>query len=229
MIKVSSLTVALSGNVVVDNVSFDVGDGCFCAIIGPNGAGKTTLLRAMMGLVRPLSGLITFTGKKAIGYVPQRFLFERNFPISCYEVVFSGRIAKGPYYRMPTRKDKEIVDSAMKRLEVQEIARRPFGEISGGQQQRVLIARALAAEPTVILFDEPESNLDPKAAEGVLQTLYDLSKEGMTVILVTHDVGAVFDKLDCVYYLNKKILAKGGPTEISDELDKLYGPHFHKV
>jgi ABC-type Mn2+/Zn2+ transport system ATPase subunit len=204
MIKVQNLNIAINGNLILKDVSLTVNNGSFTVIFGPNGAGKTTLIYSLLGLKKISTGKIIGNDIK-FSLVPQRFLFEKNFPISVWDVVFMGLVGNSNFTRMPTKKDKSAVYEVMEKLNILNLKNSLFGETSGGQQQKIIIARALVSNPSVIFFDEPESNLDREGNENINNILSDLKKNGKTIVLVSHDVGSFIEMADTYYYLNQTI------------------------
>lgn len=172
---------------------FTVGAGDVVAIVGPNGSGKTTALRTLAGLLPPLGGSLALAPglrRGGIGYLPQQSPNQRDFPASVREVVQSGcQASRGlrPFY---TRAERRRAESAMARLGIGGLSRRPYRELSGGQRQRVLLARALACAPRLLLLDEPSTGLDPDAAADLYALLSGVAKDGAAVVMVTHDVSA---------------------------------------
>lgn len=189
---------------VLENVNFHVHRGEFIALVGPNGAGKSTLLKLLLGLEQPGKGSIQVLGKNPeesrsrIGYVPQHADADRNFPISVYEVIRMGRLH--PSKRAWKREDELAVQRAMEQVEIQDLAKRPYGALSGGQRRRVLVGRALAAEPEILVLDEPTANMDVESEERLFRTLGQL-KGNTTILIVTHDtefVSALTDRVLCI-------------------------------
>ena len=188
----------------MEHVTFHVHQGEFIALVGPNGAGKSTILKLLLNLEQPGKGTIHVLGKppaegrSQIGYVPQHTDYDKSFPISVYEVIRMGRIH--PIKRNWTRVDELAVQRAMEQVEIQDLARRPYGALSGGQRRRVLVARALAAEPDILVLDEPTANMDADSEDRLFKTLGQL-KGNTTVLIVTHDtefVSALTDRVLCI-------------------------------
>jgi zinc transport system ATP-binding protein len=219
MISLTGVSVSYGGVVVLEDVSLEIASQDFVGIIGPNGGGKTTLLKVMLGLVNPEKGEVSVMGEKPekgrrhIGYVPQRSLFNSDFPISVNEAVLMGRYPlRGPfhYYR---REDRLSVGRALRSVGMEEYAGRQIGQLSGGQQQRVFIARALVANPAVLLLDEPTASVDPSLQGAFYDLLKELSRH-MAVVMVSHDISAVSIYVDKVVCLNRKLFYHG-PAELS--------------
>jgi zinc transport system ATP-binding protein len=189
---------------VLENVNFHVHRGEFIALVGPNGAGKSTILKLLLGLEQAGKGNIEVLGKEPkesrsrIGYVPQHADFDKSFPISVYEVIRMGRLK--PIGRAWNKDDEQAVQKAMEQVEILDLARRPYGALSGGQRRRVLVARALAAEPEILVLDEPTANMDAESEERLFKTLGQL-KGKTTILIVTHDtefVSALTDRVLCI-------------------------------
>jgi len=222
---------------VLEDVSFTVDEGTFTALIGPNGAGKSTLLRLLLGLHRPRTGRIRAFGERPgtrglrIGYVPQKTGVPENFPLSVAEVVLMGRYPRVGWGRRPGAEDHAAVERALQRVKLDGLAGRRFGELSGGQQRRSLIARALVAEPRMLLLDEPTAGLDPAAQARFYDMCCTLQREeGITLLAASHDIDVVARHADTVLLIDRTVQAMGPPSEVlaSDRLDRVYDfPHGH--
>ena len=193
LITVKNLALGYDSHVIAEGLNFFVNAGDYLCVVGENGSGKTTLIKTLLNLTRPLAGeIFRENGLKAneIGYLPQQTSLNRDFPASCKEIVlsgFQGRAGFRPFY---TKEEKQKALDTMERLNIQNLASRPFKELSGGQQQRVLLARALCAAREILLLDEPVSGLDPRAAADMYALIESLNKSGVTVIMVSHDIQA---------------------------------------
>lgn len=234
IIRTKDLSVAYRGRIVLEDITIDFKRGSFTAILGPNGAGKTSFLRTILGLIRPVSGEIEVFGKRPwklgkelsrIGYVPQIHLMDLSFPVTVFEVVMMGRYGRIGVLKRPGKEDEEAVWRALERMEIQDLARRTIGELSGGQRQRALIARALVSDPELLLLDEPTSGVDVAATESLYELLLDFVRDGMTVIMASHDIGVISRYVDVIACLNKRIVVHGRPEEVSvgDVLECMYG------
>ncbi|WP_304224747.1 metal ABC transporter ATP-binding protein [Gracilinema caldarium] len=204
VIQFSQVAFSYSTVPVLENVNFHVHRGEFIALVGPNGAGKSTILKLLLGLEQAGKGNIEVLGKEPkesrshIGYVPQHADFDKSFPISVYEVIRMGRLK--PIGRAWNKDDEQAVQKAMEQVEILDLARRPYGALSGGQRRRVLVARALAAEPEILVLDEPTANMDAESEERLFKTLGQL-KGKTTILIVTHDtefVSALTDRVLCI-------------------------------
>lgn len=189
-IEVKNLRLAYDGVTVLDNVNFEVASGDYFCIVGENGSGKSTLMRALLGLKSISGGEIKMNGIKStdIGYLPQRINARRDFPASVFEVVISGCGGKSLFH---TAQDKKTAAESIARVNLSGMEKRCFSELSGGQAQRVLLARALCAAKSMILLDEPVAGLDPDATAEMYSCIEKLNSEGITVIMISHDIASV--------------------------------------
>lgn len=221
---------------MLDDVSLTVRAGEFLALLGPNGSGKTTLLRVLTGLLEPDAGRVRLFGKapdelgaarRRIGYVPQVGRVETGFPVSAAQVVMMGRYPVIGPGRFARRVDREAVRKALALLEIESLAQAPLVSLSGGQRQRVFLARALVNRPDLLLLDEPTGGLDAAFVERFYALLLQLREQGMTIVIVSHDVGVVSSFVDCVACLNHRLVAHGKPDMVLDEavLREMYGKH----
>jgi ABC-type Mn2+/Zn2+ transport system ATPase subunit len=234
IIQLDRVHVTFQDLLVLEDVSLSVPPGDFLAIIGPNGAGKTTLLRVILGLVRPASGDVRVFGKapwdlngerRRIGYVPQVLTVDVNFPVRTSEAVLMGRYGRIGLVRRPSADDRVAARRAMERVGIAELADRSIARLSGGQRQRVFLARALANDPDLLLLDEPTTGVDVAATESLYELLRSLHEEGITILVVSHDVGVVASYVDGVACVNRRLVAHGRPDEVlgSEELAQMYG------
>jgi len=225
IVTVKNLSISFNGIPAIEDINLSIMKNDFLAVIGPNGGGKTTLIKAILGLLKPDKGEITVFGKspdegrKFIGYVPQKTVFDPNFPISVYEVVLMGRYKK--IFRNYSPKDKEAVLKALETVKMLEYKDRQIGKLSGGQMQRVLIARAMAREPELLLLDEPVSSIDPGMQESFYELLLELKKK-MAVVLVTHDISAVSAYIEDVACINRTLFYHGSRESGLDKLEEVY-------
>ncbi|MCR5031626.1 MAG: metal ABC transporter ATP-binding protein [Lachnospiraceae bacterium] len=196
-ITAKKLTVGYEKRVIGQELDFQIVPGDYLCIVGENGAGKTTLMKTLLGLIKPLGGELSYGDDlqaNEIGYLPQQTPVQKDFPASVREIVLSGcqgRCGIRPFYN---RKEKERAKEWMEKLDILPMANACYRELSGGQQQRVLLARALCATEKVILLDEPVAGLDPKVTMEMYKLIQTLNKEGVTVIMISHDIEAA-----CLY------------------------------
>jgi zinc transport system ATP-binding protein len=216
--------VALGSFIVLDEVDFRLGPGEFVVLLGANGSGKTTLVRALLGVVPLAGGTLRifgaapgdFGGWQRIGYVPQRFTASAGVPATVGEVVLSGRVGHVAPLRRYGPRDREAARRAIEVVDLADDARRPVGALSGGQQQRVLIARALAAEPEVLVLDEPVSGVDADTQASFAATLERLHSTGRSVLLVAHHLGALMPLVGRAVVLESGRVAYDGPPRKLD-------------
>ena len=198
IIKLHDICAEYDGHPVLDHVSLDVYPYDYLAVIGPNGGGKTTLMRIILGLKRPQSGEIAFfrngvaTPRLSIGYLPQYSQIDRQFPISVCEVVASGLPSRGRWLHHQDAGQRAQVQRTLQRLQLDGLAQCHIGALSGGQLQRVLLARAIVAQPEVLILDEPNTYIDKRFQEQMYQTLVELNHE-CAIIIVSHDIATVID------------------------------------
>lgn len=202
-----NLVLGYDGRAVTRDLTFEVNKGDYLCIVGENGAGKSTLIKTLLGLMEPLEGSITTDeGLKTyeIGYLPQQTVVQRDFPASVWEIVLSGTLAKcgrRPFY---SRQEKKDAEENMKKMSIWELRKKCYRNLSGGQQQRVLLARALCATTKLLLLDEPVSGLDPKVTTEFYQLVEGLNKEGITIIMVSHDIHAAVQYAHYILHINQK-------------------------
>ena len=211
---------------VLESVNFTIYEGEFVAILGPNGAGKTTLLKLIAGFIKPDSGEIRVFGLNSedreilnlIGYVPQRERIHFDIPLKVKEVVEMPLKSESKY-------ERGRVDEILKLVGVYEFKDRLFAELSGGQQQRVLIARALIKNPKLLLLDEPFNGVDVPSQERIVELLDDLSKKGVCVVAVVHNINPLLHHVSRIMLLKKRIIAFGKPEEVftDENIIETYG------
>ena len=192
VLKCENLTVGYEGAGVAQGISFTVNEGDYLCVVGENGAGKSTLIKTLLGLLKPLSGTLERNiGVTDLGYLPQQTVVQKDFPATVEEIVLSGcqnRMHLIPFYRP---QEKERCRKNLERMEITALAKKSYRELSGGQQQRVLLARALCATQKLLILDEPVAGLDPKVTEELYDFVRRFNAEGITIIMITHDMSAI--------------------------------------
>jgi zinc transport system ATP-binding protein len=210
---------------VLRDVSISVSSGEFVALVGPNGSGKSTLLRLLLGLLSPQVGSISLFGSPPgafrdrwrLGYVPQRPVLGTEVPATVEEIVTSGRLRRGRWWRSLNEPDHTAVQHAIESVGLDASADRPLGELSGGQQQRAVIARAFASEPDLLVLDEPIAGVDTESQLRFRDSLVHLIEEhGSGVLLVSHELSAVAHDVDRVIVLKERVLFDGPPSELAE-------------
>jgi len=239
VVDVSDVTFAYGDQPVLEDVSLSIDEGAFLGLVGPNGSGKTTLLELMVGLKRPDSGTVRLfgtpaherTGNERVGYVPQDTGGAASeMPITVREVVRMGRYPHNSFGLFSTG-DRDAIKSAIRRVGISDLADRRVGALSGGQRQRVFIARALAAEADLLALDEPTVGVDAESREAFYDLLGDLNDEGLTIVLIEHDIGVVTARASEVACLNRELFFHGDPATFAetDALTDAYGRDQHVV
>ena len=184
---------------VVQHVDLDVAAGDAVALLGSNGSGKTTLVRGLLGLANVLGGVVEVLGRPVgdrrergrVGYVPQRHTVTGAVPATVREVVGVGRLARLGLFGRPGRADRAAIADAVAAVGLADRLGDPVASLSGGQQRRVLVARALAADPELLIMDEPTAGVDAASQEALAAVLANVSARGTTLVVVTHEVGAL--------------------------------------
>lgn len=225
LIRVSHLTYSVNGIVILEDINFDIEEGCYLGIIGPNGAGKTTLLRLILGLIKPVKGEIKIQGispseylrTQPIGYLPQRIsqtIYE--VPITVEELVKSGE----------ERVNRENQQWALELFKISHLRKKPLRELSGGERQKAFLARAVASRPKILLLDEPTTGIDVYSKDDLLEILESLNRDfGLTILVVTHDIATFAHESKCILCLNKRMVCLGEPQRIlKDEYLKMLYP-----
>lgn len=195
------------GKSIVTGLNFTVNAGDYLCIVGENGSGKSTLMKTILNLTPPLAGSIYMEGLKPtqIGYLPQQTQVQRDFPASVLEIVLSGFQGQRGWRPFYTKEEKAAASTNLKKLGLEGFERRCYRELSGGQQQRVLLARALCATQKCLLLDEPISGLDPKATAQMYEIIEQLHREGITIIMISHDVGVALADATHILHIGKHL------------------------
>lgn len=208
---------------VAKGLDFTVAEGDYLCILGDNGAGKSTLVKAILSLHEPLSGSLEFTFPRSeIGYLPQRTEVRRDFPSSVWEVVLSGCVNSLSHRLFYGRKDRMTAEANLERMEISDLRKQSFSNLSGGQQQRVLLARALCAAKKVLLLDEPVAGLDSHTSSELYRLIDSLNEDGMTVIMVTHDVHPALNSAGKILHLGRTFFFGLRDEYFKSEVGKRY-------
>jgi zinc/manganese transport system ATP-binding protein/zinc transport system ATP-binding protein len=201
----------------LESVDIHLHEGQFMALVGPSGAGKTTLLRLVLGLLAAQHGEITRRDNMRIAYVPQLETVDWNFPVTAIEVVLMGLTMQSGWWPWPKSAERNQALAIMRQLEIDHLANNHIRDLSGGQQQRVFLARALVAQPDLLILDEPTTGVDLRSAENIFHQLAQLNHDGMTILLTTHDLNMAAAHVPWVVCLNKTVVAQGSPHETFTE------------
>ena len=225
ILSVESMEKTYVGGVhAVRGVSFEVHEGESLAIIGSSGSGKSTVLRCINRLIEPTKGIVRLKGEQIntpaanINDVRSRIgMVFQSFELFAHlRVMDNVTLGLRHVRRMGKEEATEVARQVLERVDMLERVDAYPGNLSGGQKQRVAIARALAMKPEVMLFDEPTSALDPELIGSVLETIRGLAEEGMTMVVVTHEIGFARDVADRVLYMDEGLVAEEGPSSIID-------------
>ena len=205
LIGAERLSVTLEAHPVLTDVSLSVQPGEIVTILGPNGSGKSTLLRALLGIVPASSGKVTQRPGLVVGYVPQRLAVDRTMPMTVRR-----------FLSLPRRVGDAAAAAALVRVGLPEVAGRQMADLSGGQFQRVLLARALLAQPDILILDEPTQGLDQPGEAAFYRLIEEVRREtGVAVLMVSHDLHVVMAASDRVICLNGHICCEGTPRVVS--------------
>jgi len=206
IIKAQSISVKKAGNIILKDISFNVSSGEFIGIVGPNGAGKTTLLNVLLNLEKPTKGKVTFhscseknhKSSCCIGYVPQHLAVNKfNLPMTVEELLMTG-------LENPRNKNsKEKIKNCLKKVQIKNLSKRNIQNLSGGERQKALLARALVNNPKILFLDEPMSAIDDPSKQKFYELLKNLNKDGMTIVMVSHDLGMIVNQVTRILCLNR--------------------------
>lgn len=225
LIEVKGLKLGYENRVIIKNLNFTVNNGEYLCIVGENGSGKTTLMKTLLNLQKPIDGEIVFGDglkRNEIGYLPQQTIVQKDFPASVREIVLSGcqsRCGLRPFYN---REEKKLAEDNMERMGIKQLAKRCYRDLSGGQQQRVLLARALCATRKILLLDEPVSGLDPMVTAEMYSLIEGLNKEGITIIMISHDISAAVSYATNILHISKKIFFGTKEEYQQSDIGKLF-------
>lgn len=231
MVELRGIRCGYDDKLVFEGVDLSIPRGLYTGIVGPSGSGKTTLLKVVLGIVDVAAGDVLVAGdrmngatSRGIGYVPQIETVNWNFPVTVEQVVLMGRYREMGWLPWPTREDRRVALDLLEHLGIRQYADRQIRALSGGEQQRVFLARALISRPQVLILDEPTSGVDLKTQHHILHLLSQLNREGVTIILTTHDLNSVARHLPWVICFNRGIVSQGDPQDVftSEILSRTY-------
>lgn len=224
-VEISGVSFAYGNNNVLKDITFVVDQGDFIAVIGPNGAGKSTMLKIMAGILRPNEGAVSIAGytvndarrKGLVGYVPQNYGQNvAGFPANVEEVVRLGLVRPFGKARGGRSAEEHIVHHMLELVGCSSLKNCRIGELSGGQLQRVMVARALAANPQLLLLDEPTSGIDFDASTKIYELLGKLNRNlGITVVMISHDIQKAIEYVNKVACINNGLCFYGPSCEFN--------------
>lgn len=225
-VDVRRLSVSYGSVRALHDVDLTCSHGNVTGLIGPNGAGKSTLLRSIMGLVTPDAGSVRIEGRppssasRGLAYLPQRSTIDADYPIQVRDLVALGRLPHLGLLQRNRPEDHEAIAEAIERVGLSGLERRMLGRLSGGQQQRAHVARALAQQATVYIFDEPFAGVDAPTIDVLVSVMRELAAGGAAVLIVIHDLALIEAMCDEVVVINRTLVAHGTVAQV------LAGPTF---
>jgi len=229
LIQIEHLYTGYNQETVLFDINLTVWKDDFVGLIGPNGGGKTTLLKTILGLIPPIKGTVRVMGqspqrgRSRIGYVPQFSIYDADFPISVLDVVRMGRLSPKRLFKPYNDQDNAIAHERLDWVGMLKHKDRALRELSGGQRQRVYIARALAAEPKLLLLDEPTISVDIEASQQIYDLLNQINQHGVTILLVSHDLNTVSSHVKSIACLNREMHYHGEKEITAEMLQATYG------
>jgi zinc/manganese transport system ATP-binding protein/zinc transport system ATP-binding protein len=220
LLDLQGVTAGYHSNPVFEDLSLQIEQCAFAAVVGPTGAGKTTLLKVILGALAPSGGRVLLNGEALgranrahVGYVPQRAATDVYFPVTVEQVILMGlRGRRLPPW--PTGAERRSAAVLAERLGIAGVLRHHICDVSGGQQQRAFLGRALIAAPRVLVLDEPTAGVDMRTQQDVLVLLDDLNRDGITIVMTTHDLNAVAMHVPEVLCFNRGLIARGSPASV---------------
>ncbi|TAK08617.1 MAG: ABC transporter ATP-binding protein [Candidatus Manganitrophaceae bacterium] len=221
LVSLHDVTCGYQKKIVFRNLSLQIYPGQFAGLVGPSGTGKSTLLKTILGAVPVLSGSVSVSGNRVsqqtpphVGYVPQIETVDWDFPVTVEQVVAMGLYRHSKRLPWLSRPERTRIHALLDQLGIGSFTHRHIKALSGGEQQRVFLARALIGNPQLLILDEPTSGVDLKTQHAILHLLGELNRNGVTILLTTHDLNAVARHLPWVICFNQTIIAQGHPEEI---------------
>ena len=233
-LTVSNLTVSYGKTLALWDINLSLPKANIIGVIGPNGAGKSTFLKAVIGLVKPVSGKVEFDGKsysevlRKIAYVPQRESVDWDFPINVRQLVTMGRYGRVGFLKRLKKADYAASDHYLKLVGLEEVADRQISELSGGQKQRAFLARALIQDADIYFLDEPFSGIDMASEKVIMELLKQQKMKGKTIFVVHHDLNSVKNYFDWLILLNLRLVGSGPVDTVftKDKLNEAYGKSY---
>lgn len=209
LFEIKNLSFAYDSQLVLEKIDFIFQKGDFWAIIGPNGGGKSTLIKLILGILKTTEGEIKFCKNfdtKHIGYVPQNTNENIHFPIQTQDVIKMGFLKPSIWGFRTNKAQERQIQEMMEKLNILHLYHKPLSKLSGGQRQKVLIARALINNPTLLVLDEPTSNVDSTSQKSIYQLLESLNANGQSILVISHDISVLLGYAKKVLYINKNAI-----------------------
>ena len=233
MLEVCNLSVNYRNTWAIKNVSFTLQPG-ITGLLGSNGAGKSTLIKAILGLIPTAEGKVSWNNKPAtkqlqhIAYVPQRSQIDWDYPVTVEKAVMMGRVASTGWFKRHSNYSRMLVREALERVRMWQYRQRQIRELSGGQQQRVFIARAIAQDADLFLFDEPFNNIDRQTENIIFGLFKELKAQQKTLLVISHDLGKTLENYDRLLLLNRQLIASGSIEEVltNENINKAYNRYL---
>lgn len=233
IISLDNVSVSFGISQVLQNINLDIKQGDFIGITGPNGAGKSTLIRTLLNL-NPYTGSIKlwdtllsdFNHWNYIGYVPQSLTqYSHQFPATVEEIVALGIISTLSWPRIINKEHIYHIHETLKSLGIQDLAKTSIHDLSGGQRQRVWLAKALVSNPKVLILDEPTNALDPEIRQVFYEQVSALHKQGLTILLITHDINDIGSYAEKLLLIDTTVLFWGNFNQFceSDSMSNYFG------
>lgn len=234
VLRVQGLTVHYQSVPVLWDIDLSIDSGQLVGIVGPNGAGKSTFMKAVLGLVKPVSGSIWVLEEKLarvrqkIAYVPQREAVDWDFPITVKELVLMGCFPQLGLFRWAGKKELLRAEKCLEMVGMADLGDRQISQLSGGQQQRAFLARALLQDAEVYFLDEPLAGVDHASEAIIMELLRSLRSQKKTVFMVHHDLNSVQTYFDSMILLNVRLVASGPTAEVFNKqhIGQAYGKSF---
>jgi len=225
LLTIKDLSLGYDNQVILEHLNFTVNTGDYLCIVGENGSGKTTLMKTLLNLTPPLGGEIIHGDgllKNEIGYLPQQTVVQRDFPASVMEIVLSGCQGRSKRRFFYGAEERKLAEENMRRMGISDLKNRCYRELSGGQQQRVLLARALCATQKILLLDEPVSGLDPVVTAQMYDLIAQLNREGVTIIMISHDIGAAVMRASHILHIGSHVFFGTREAYMESEIGKIF-------
>lgn len=238
-IQVKKLSVRYphAASCALKDASLSLSPGSLSALVGANGAGKSTLFKALVGLIRPQSGTISYDGlgvrealrHNMVGYVSQRDSIDDTFPLSVEDVIMMGRYGHMGIMRHPCDEDCRAVSSALERVGLSDLRHRQVSELSGGQSKRMFVARGIAQGARFMLLDEPFAGVDKRSEATLMTLLEELAREGTTVLVAVHDLRMAATAFDQAVLIDRTVVCQGPADEVlrADHVARAFSVDAH--